>query len=164
LPSYFLRKHTVGHIQQHLKGAVPLSSIEATGFSKSTSSAVPAMLIRLSVIMFSVETETGDSARMKEIVRSHLIPVFKDVLRMWLNQRTCGGREVGETEKVYLKKRDSLVRIKRIEIDLESGFPRLFGPALASRVVSKIRKVLSSDSYQMSCYLLGDDVQLAVNV
>ncbi|KAK3222178.1 hypothetical protein Dsin_009203 [Dipteronia sinensis] len=98
------------------------------------------------VIMFSVETETGDSARMEEIVRSHLIPVFKDVLGIWLNQCTCGGREVGETEKAYLKKRDSLVRIKSIEIDLESSFPRLFGPELASRVVSEIRKVLSSGS------------------
>ncbi|TXG59438.1 hypothetical protein EZV62_014011 [Acer yangbiense] len=93
-------------------------------------------------IMFSVETEAGDSARMEEIVRSHLIPVFKDVLGIWLNQCACGVREVGETEKAYLKKRDGLIRTKSIEMDLESSFPTLFGPEVASRVISEIRKVL----------------------
>ncbi|KAI9165848.1 hypothetical protein LWI28_021646 [Acer negundo] len=55
----------------------------------------------------------------------------------------CGVREVGETEKAYLKKRDGLIRTKSIEMDLESSFPSLFGPEVASRVISEIRKILS---------------------
>ncbi|KAL5754920.1 hypothetical protein ACOSP7_023140 [Xanthoceras sorbifolium] len=93
-------------------------------------------------IMVRVETEAGDSARMEEIVGSYVDPVAKDVLGIWLNHCACGGREVGETEKDYLKKRDSLARNKTIEIDLGSSLPRLFGPEVGGRVLAEIRKVL----------------------
>ncbi|GAV82420.1 LOW QUALITY PROTEIN: RCC_reductase domain-containing protein/EF_hand_5 domain-containing protein [Cephalotus follicularis] len=89
-------------------------------------------------ILISINTEGGDVGRMEEIVKNHMDPVAKEVLGIWLDQCTCGGREVAESEKPYLEKRDGLYKNKTIEIDLGSSFPRLFGPQVAGRVLAAI--------------------------
>ncbi|XP_031254401.1 red chlorophyll catabolite reductase, chloroplastic [Pistacia vera] len=105
----------------------------------------PTLYIRCAVsptaIMVRIETESGESARTEEIVRSYVDPVAKELLEIWLNQCACAEREVEETDKAYLEKRDSVNRSKTIEIDLASSFPRLFGQEVADRVIGEIRKV-----------------------
>lgn len=92
-------------------------------------------------IMVHIETESGESARTEEIVRSYVDPVAKELLEIWLNQCAFAEREVGETDRAYLEKRDIVNRSKTIEIDLASSFPRLFGQEVADRVIGEIRKV-----------------------
>ncbi|EEF38771.1 red chlorophyll catabolite reductase, chloroplastic [Ricinus communis] len=92
-------------------------------------------------IMILVETEAGESGRMEEIIKDQVGPVAKAVFGVWLDKCACGGREVEEEEKAYLKKRDELVKKKIIEIDLASNFPRMFGPELADRILGAIQKI-----------------------
>ncbi len=51
---------------------------------------------------------------------------------------------MGETERVYLEKRDGLVKSRTIEIDLGSSLPRLFGPEVADRVLGSVRKFFTA--------------------
>uniref|UniRef100_A0A2P2J545 Red chlorophyll catabolite reductaseic-like isoform X2 n=1 Tax=Rhizophora mucronata TaxID=61149 RepID=A0A2P2J545_RHIMU len=92
-------------------------------------------------ILIRIDAETGGPGRLEEIIQSHLSPIAKEVLAIWLDHCACVGREVGEEETAYLKKRDQLMKIKSIEIDLGANFPRLFGPEVADRVLGAIRKV-----------------------
>ncbi|KAJ8770750.1 hypothetical protein K2173_021397 [Erythroxylum novogranatense] len=92
-------------------------------------------------ILIRIEVKADESGQMEDIIKSHLNPIAKEVLRIWLDHCACGGREVGEEEKTYLKKRDNMMKNKSIEIDLGSNFPRLFGPEVANRVLGAIREV-----------------------
>lgn len=93
-------------------------------------------------ILVRIEDKTGE--HMEEIVRDELGPVAKEVLRVWLDQCACAKREVGESERALLKKRDSLIKIKTIEIDLGSNFPRLFGEEVAARVLGAMKEVFDT--------------------
>ncbi|XP_038718290.1 red chlorophyll catabolite reductase, chloroplastic-like [Tripterygium wilfordii] len=91
-------------------------------------------------IMVRIETKAGQPERMEEIIKDHVDPIAKEVLGIWLDQCACGKREVGETEKACLEKRDKLIKSQTVEIDIGSSFPRLFGPEVAERVVGVIRE------------------------
>ncbi|KAM7251759.1 hypothetical protein ACFE04_023642 [Oxalis oulophora] len=95
-------------------------------------------------IMIRINAESGGAERLEEIVKDHLDPVARQVLGIWLDNCACGSRKVEEAEKVYLEKRDGLIKNKTIEIDLGSSFPRLFGPEVANRVLEAIREVFNS--------------------
>ncbi|OIW04267.1 hypothetical protein TanjilG_00827 [Lupinus angustifolius] len=94
-------------------------------------------------IMVRIQTENDGGERMEEIIRDHLDPISKQVLSIWLDHCACAKREVGEEERAYLKKRDSIIRNKTIEIDLGSSFPRLFGSEVANRVLEVIKEYFS---------------------
>ncbi|MED6210289.1 hypothetical protein PIB30_062740 [Stylosanthes scabra] len=90
-------------------------------------------------ILVRIQTEDGGEERMEEIIAKHLDPVSKQVLGIWLDKCASASREVGDEEREYLKKRDSVIRNKTIEVDLGSSFPRLFGPEVANRVLDVIK-------------------------
>ena len=98
-------------------------------------------IVSPTAIMTRIETEAGGVERMEEILQSHVGPVAKEVLGIWLDQCAFGEREVGDSEISYLEKRDRLIRSKTIEIDLGSSLPRLFGPETAGRVLEAMRGV-----------------------
>ncbi|OVA15905.1 Red chlorophyll catabolite reductase [Macleaya cordata] len=98
-------------------------------------------LLSPTAITVTVDSEAGGPIRMEEIIRDHVGPVAKDMLEIWLNQCvSCGGREMEESEKVELEKRDILIKKKTVEMDLASSLPRLFGEDVASRVIKAIEK------------------------
>lgn len=100
-------------------------------------------LVSPTAIMVRIETEASQPGRMEEVIKDHVDPIAKEVLGIWLDQCACGKREVGEAERAILEKRDGLIKIKTIEVDLGSSFPRLFGPEVSDRVLGAIRDVFT---------------------
>lgn len=98
-------------------------------------------LVSPTAIMVRIETEASQPGRLEEVIKDHVDPIAKEVLGLWLDQCACGKREVGETERAILEKRDGLIKIKTIEVDIGSTFPRLFGPEVADRFLGAIRDV-----------------------
>ncbi|CAK9315246.1 unnamed protein product [Citrullus colocynthis] len=101
-------------------------------------------LVSPTSIISRVDTESGGPERMEEIIKNHIGPVARDVLRVWLNECACKEREVGMVERVDLEQRDELVKKKTIDIDLGSSLPRLFGQEIADRVVAAIQQVFEA--------------------
>uniref|UniRef100_A0A5B6Z562 red chlorophyll catabolite reductase n=1 Tax=Davidia involucrata TaxID=16924 RepID=A0A5B6Z562_DAVIN len=95
-------------------------------------------------ILVRIDTEAGGTDRMEEIVQDHVSPIAKEVLGMWLDRCACGEREVGESERAYLAKRDQVTKSKTIEIDLGSSLPRLFGQEVAARVLGAMQEVFNA--------------------
>ena len=62
------------------------------------------------------------------------------MLGIWLDHCSCAKREIGEADRAYLKKRDGLIGNKTIETDIDSSYPRLFGPEVANRVLGVIEE------------------------
>ncbi|KAI4306239.1 hypothetical protein L6164_029531 [Bauhinia variegata] len=88
-------------------------------------------------IMVRVETEAGGGGgeRMEEIIGKHLDPISKQVLGIWLDHCACAKRDVGETERALLKRRDGLIRNKTLEIDLGSSFPSVLSNSRIGRLL-----------------------------
>ncbi|XP_042489072.1 red chlorophyll catabolite reductase [Macadamia integrifolia] len=88
------------------------------------------------------EGEPVEQGRLDEIIHGHIGPIAKEVLGIWLDHCACrvGGREVGESDKALLRKRDHLIKDSAVKIDLVSNLPRLFDPDVASRVISAIQE------------------------
>lgn len=101
-------------------------------------------LVSPTAIMVRIETEASGEGRMEEVIKGHVDPIAKQVLGIWLDQCACGEREVGESDRAYLEKRDGLVKSRTIEIDLGSSLPRLFGPEVADRVLGSVREFFSA--------------------
>ncbi|XP_024019585.1 red chlorophyll catabolite reductase, chloroplastic [Morus notabilis] len=99
-------------------------------------------LLSPTAIMVRIEAEAAE--RMEEIIREHVHPVAKEALRIWMDQCACVKREVSQTERDYLRKRDEVVKTNTIEADLASSLLRLFGPETADRVQAAIRAVYFS--------------------
>ncbi|KAK1410265.1 hypothetical protein QVD17_36800 [Tagetes erecta] len=87
-------------------------------------------------ILVRIETEG-----LEEMIKTHISPIAKEVLKTWLDVCAFGDRVVGESERDYLKKRDEMSKSKTIEIDLGSNLPRLFGQETANRVLEALREV-----------------------
>ncbi|KAJ4953064.1 hypothetical protein NE237_029896 [Protea cynaroides] len=89
------------------------------------------------------EGEAVGQSRMDEIIHDHIGPIAKEVLGIWLDHCACrvGGREVGESEQALLGKRDHVIKDTAVKVDLISNLPRLFGPDVASRVISAIQGI-----------------------
>lgn len=81
----------------------------------------------------------GESV-MEEIMRVQLDSVAKGILRIWLDKCAKSIKQLGETERTALLRRDTLIKNKTVEIDLAANLPRLFGPGVANRVVETIQK------------------------
>ncbi|KAI8017151.1 hypothetical protein LOK49_LG04G00978 [Camellia lanceoleosa] len=90
-----------------------------------------------------VRIETGGTERMEEIVRDHVSSIAKEVLGTWLDWCACGERDMGESDRDYVAKRDGMIKKKTIEIDLGSSLPRLFGEDVAARVLAAIQEVFN---------------------
>ena len=74
-------------------------------------------------------------------MQAHVGPVAKEAFGIWLDQCAFGEREVEDSERAYLEKRDAMIRGKTIEIDLGSNLPRLFGQETAGRVLEAMRGI-----------------------
>lgn len=92
-------------------------------------------------IMLRIESEAGKAERLDEIIESHVSPVAREVLGIWLDKCAAVDRNVDEEDGAYLERRDGITKRKTIEIDLGSSFPRLFGPEIANRVLDVLREV-----------------------
>lgn len=109
----------------------------------SSSSLYIRCFVSPTAILVCIETEPGRTEWMEEIVRHHVSVIAKEVFGVWLDHCACGGREVGETDRAHLAKRDQIFKSKSIEIDLGSSLPRLFGQEVATRVLGVIRDVFN---------------------
>ncbi|XP_076946722.1 red chlorophyll catabolite reductase, chloroplastic-like [Bidens hawaiensis] len=87
-------------------------------------------------ILVRIETD-----QLEEMVKTHVSPVAKEVLKTWLDVCAFGDRIVSESERECLKRRDDMSKSKTIEIDLGSNLPRLFGQETANRVLEALREV-----------------------
>ncbi|KAK9061856.1 hypothetical protein SSX86_019040 [Deinandra increscens subsp. villosa] len=101
----------------------------------------PSLYIRSIVsptaILVRIETE-----RPEEMIRTHVTPVAKEVLKTWLDVCVFGDRAVvGEGERGCLKRKDDMRKRKTIEVDLGVNLPRLFGEETANRVLEALREV-----------------------
>lgn len=92
-------------------------------------------------VLVRIETETGKTERLEEIIRDYVSPIAKEALQIWLDLCACVKREVGEEERVVLAKRDQVVKSQTIEIDLGSNLPRLFGEEVGARVLEALQEV-----------------------
>lgn len=110
----------------------------------SSSSLYIRCVVSPTAVLIRVETEAGKPERMEEIVRDHVGPVAKEVLRVWLDLCACTEREVAESERDSLAKRDQIVKRRTIEIDLGSSLPRLFGEEIAARVLEALLEVFTA--------------------
>ena len=72
--------------------------------------------------------------------RVHLDSAAKEIIRIWLDKCTSSIKQLGETERAGLLRRDGLFKNKTIEINLAANLPRLFGPDVANRVGGAIQK------------------------
>ncbi|XP_042383945.1 red chlorophyll catabolite reductase-like isoform X2 [Zingiber officinale] len=76
---------------------------------------------------------------LEEIIRGKLNMICKEIVQIWL--RLCVKTKLlSEVDQDILVKRDSLIKSKAIEIDLEVNLPRMFTPEIASRVVREIKE------------------------
>lgn len=104
----------------------------------------PSLYVRsmLSPTAIIVNINCGDGNEqtvMEEIIRGKVNMICKDIVQIWL--RLCvKTRQSSEVDQDILVKRDSLMKSKAIEIDLEANLPRMFTPEVASRVVREIKK------------------------
>ena len=98
-------------------------------------------LVSPTSIISRVDTESGGPERMEEIIKNHVGPIARDMVRVWVDECACKEREVGMMERVEIEKRDGLIKKKTIDIDLGSSLPRLFGQEVADRVVAAIQQV-----------------------
>ncbi|XP_024982106.1 red chlorophyll catabolite reductase, chloroplastic isoform X2 [Cynara cardunculus var. scolymus] len=131
-PDYLKTFYEDTHLDQHRQHLEKLSEVRPY-FSSSLyirSVASPTAILVL------IETE-----RLEEMIKTHVSPIAKEVLKTWLDICVFGERRVDETEKAYLKKRDEMSKSKTIEIDLGSNLPRLFGHETANRVLEALREV-----------------------
>ncbi|KAK9061855.1 hypothetical protein SSX86_019039 [Deinandra increscens subsp. villosa] len=87
-------------------------------------------------ILVRIETE-----QLEEVIKTHVSPIAKEVLKTWLDVCAFGNRVIDESGREYLKKRDDMSKSKTIEIDLGSNLPRLFGQETANRVLEALREV-----------------------
>jgi red chlorophyll catabolite reductase len=91
-------------------------------------------------ISVSIDCGQGGESILEEIVYGHLASVAKGVLQIWLNKCAGNTSEMEEAERDIMVKRDQVVRLKSIEVDLTANLPRMFGPDVSGRVITEIRK------------------------
>ena len=91
-------------------------------------------------ILVSVKCEESESGRVEEIIREEIGPISKEVLRIWMELCSNGGREIEDgNERNLLEKRDLMIKKKAIEMDLSKTMPLQFGEEVAERVLRVIR-------------------------
>ncbi|KAG6511685.1 red chlorophyll catabolite reductase-like isoform X1 [Zingiber officinale] len=90
-------------------------------------------------IVVNINCGDGEQTMLEEIIRGKLNMICKEIVQIWL--RLCVKTKLlSEVDQDILVKRDSLIKSKAIEIDLEVNLPRMFTPEIASRVVREIKE------------------------
>lgn len=79
---------------------------------------------------------------MEEIINGTIASAAKEVLGIWLESCVGAGTgtEIGQEERDYMVRRDRVVKLKSIEIDLSTNLPRLFDSDTANQVIAEIQK------------------------
>ncbi|KAL7614044.1 hypothetical protein Lser_V15G07511 [Lactuca serriola] len=131
-PEYLKTFYEDTQLDQHRQHLQKLS--EVTPYFSS--SLYIRSVVSPTAILVRIETE-----QLEEMIETHVTPIAKQVLKTWLDVCAFGERVVGESDRVYLKKRDEMSKKKTIEIDLGSSLPRLFGEETAKRVLEALREV-----------------------
>lgn len=91
-------------------------------------------------ILVTIDCGQGGEDVLEDIVRGRLASVAKGVLQTWLNSCADQALEMEEGERDSMLRRDRIVRLKSIEVDLTANLPRMFDPDVSSRVIAEIRK------------------------
>ncbi|KAF4349489.1 red chlorophyll catabolite reductase, chloroplastic-like [Cannabis sativa] len=100
-------------------------------------------IVSPTAIVVKIESEAGE--RIDEIIEEHVDLIAKRMLQIWLEKCIVENNEkVDEIERMYLLKRDKMVRSKTIEIEFSSSLPYLFGPEIANRVWGTVQKYFST--------------------
>ncbi|XP_073012174.1 red chlorophyll catabolite reductase isoform X2 [Typha latifolia] len=96
----------------------------------------------LSPTAIAVHINCGEDGQgvMEEIVRTQVESAAKEVLQIWFDKCARSSKQMEESERAYMLKRDGMIKTKAIEIDLAANMPRLFGAEVANRVVGEIHK------------------------
>ncbi|KAG6605236.1 Red chlorophyll catabolite reductase, chloroplastic, partial [Cucurbita argyrosperma subsp. sororia] len=96
-------------------------------------------------ILVSVKCEESESGRVEKIIREEIGPISKEVLRIWMELCSNGGREIEDgNERSLLEKRDLMIKKKAIEMDLSKTMPLQFGEEVAERVLRVIRSAFKT--------------------
>ncbi|ERM93473.1 hypothetical protein AMTRI_Chr04g247490 [Amborella trichopoda] len=123
-------------------GLDPLrQQLEKKPFSKPyiSSSLYIRSVVSPTAILFQINSDSQMS--MDEIVGGDVEPVVKQVVETWLRLCLEGtGRELEESDRERILRRDNVIKTIGIEVDLLSNMPRLFGPDVTARVVDAFRK------------------------
>ncbi|KAG6516175.1 red chlorophyll catabolite reductase-like [Zingiber officinale] len=96
----------------------------------------------LSPTAIAVNINCGDGNEqtlLEEIIRGKLNLICKEIVQIWLSL-CVKTRLSSEVDQDILVKRDSLIKSKVIEIDLEANLPRMFTPEVASRIIREIKE------------------------
>ncbi|CAM0956849.1 unnamed protein product [Alopecurus aequalis] len=91
-------------------------------------------------VSVSIDCGQGGESILEEIVYGNLASVANGVLQICLDICTGNTSEMEELERDIMVKRDQIVRLKSIEVDLTANLPRMFGSDVSSRVIREIRK------------------------
>ncbi|KAI7743831.1 hypothetical protein M8C21_026967 [Ambrosia artemisiifolia] len=131
-PDYLKTFYEDTQLDQHRQHLDKLSEVKPYFSSSLYIRAV----VSPTAILVRIETE-----QLEEMIKTHVTPIAKEVLKTWLDVCAFGERVVGESERDSLKKRDEMSKSKTIEIDLGSNMPRLFGQETANRVLDALKEV-----------------------
>ncbi|EPS66160.1 hypothetical protein M569_08617, partial [Genlisea aurea] len=102
----------------------------------------PDLYFRSLVSPTSIVVTIGDT-EMDAIIGAHVAPVAKRVLNVWIESCALSSSEpdVGtELERMVLIERDRAMRRHAFDADLGSSFPRLFGEAVAGKVIGALKE------------------------
>ncbi|XP_037455961.1 red chlorophyll catabolite reductase-like isoform X2 [Triticum dicoccoides] len=91
-------------------------------------------------VSVTIDCGQGGEGTLEEIVCGHLASTVKEVLRTWLHSCACDTSKIEEAEREIMIKRDQVVRLKSIEVDLTANLPRMFGPDVSGHIIAEIRK------------------------
>lgn len=91
-------------------------------------------------IAVSVDCGAEGARPLEELMRDLVAGAAKEVVGVWLDRCALADREVTAEDRAGLAARDDVIKRKTVEIDLAANLPRLFGPHVASRVVTAIQK------------------------
>lgn len=93
-------------------------------------------------ILVNINCGEGGAKQMEEIINLTIASAAKEVLGIWLESCVGAGTgtEIGQEERDYMVRRDRVVKLKSIEIDLCTNLPRLFDSDIANRVIAEIQK------------------------
>ncbi|KAF7815993.1 red chlorophyll catabolite reductase, chloroplastic [Senna tora] len=110
----------------------------------------PSLYMRTTVsptaILFRIETEgRGGEERLEEIIRSHLDPISKQVLKTWFENCVNYSGERDEEERECVRRRDQICRRKNLDIDLAPSFVQLFGEEDGNRMMACLKDYFFSE-------------------
>lgn len=82
----------------------------------------------------------GGDKGLDAVITELVHPAAIEVFQTWLEGYKNTAHALDSDSQTYMKRRDDLIKVKGVEVDLSSNMPRLFGQEIADKVVAAFRK------------------------